>query len=99
MIRSFIVAACIALASCAGGVNPDGTTISANQQAITATVTSYNALDAAINAANAAVKAGTLKGQDARNTLDAFTKAKAGLDVALITLRAANTPAATGSKP
>lgn len=81
--------------------NPDGTQVTTVQRAIDTTTVSYNALDAAIVQATAAVKQGTLKGQDARNALDGFTKAKTGLDLALVTLRAAQaaTPPASGAKP
>lgn len=106
MIRSTLVAICIAFAAGCASPPTDGTastSTSLNQQAITATTTSYNALDAAISAANAAAKAGQLKGGDARNALQAFTRAKEGLDVALVALRSANAAAAaaaaSGAKP
>lgn len=92
MKRLFLIFALALLTACAtpvGGVAP-----SSAQQAITSTTVSYNALDAAIVAADAAVKSGTLKGQDARNALKGLTDAKAGLDLALITLRSANAAAA-----
>lgn len=93
------------LSACAttGTTGTSGATPSAAQQAITSTTVSYNAVDAAIVAADAAVRAGTLKGQDARNAVKGLTDAKAGLDLALITLRTANAAAAataaSGAKP
>jgi hypothetical protein len=60
------------------------------QTAINTGVTSYTALDQAILATDAAVKAGVLKGQDAKNALAGFTVAKKGLDTGLAALRAAN---------
>ncbi len=103
-IRFYIAASLLLLGAACAATNPDGTKPSPYQQALTSATTSYNALDAAIVAADAAVKAGTLKGQDARNALKGLTDAKAGLDVALVTLRAANAatvpaPAASGAKP
>jgi hypothetical protein len=71
------------------------------QQAIDATNVSYHALDAAILAADAAVKTNTLKGQDAVNAVKAMTTAKAALDVTLATLQSAQAMAtpASGAKP
>lgn len=103
---SIILVACALalLSACATtGTTGAGPAPSAAQQAITSTTVSYNAVDAAIVAADAAVRAGTLKGQDARNAVKGLTDAKAGLDLALITLRAANaaaaSTAASGAKP
>lgn len=90
-IRLFF-AACLLLLSAACATTSTGS-VSPAQQAVNAATTSYNALDAAILAADAAVKSGTLKGQDARNALKGLTDAKAGLDVALVTMRAANAAA------
>jgi len=76
-----------------------GTTAAASpvQTAINTGVTSYTALDQAILAADTAVKAGLLKGQDAKNALAGFTAAKAGLDTGLAALRSANAAAAAAS--
>jgi len=95
----FLMVAALALSiltACAAP-NFDGTPASPAQQAITAGTNSYKALDAAILAADAAVKNGSLKGQDARNALTGFTQAKAGLDVGLVALRNANAAAAAAS--
>lgn len=102
------LAMAVMLTACPGTIQTTGgTPVSANQQAINLTTTSYNGVDAAILTADAAVKSGTLKGNDARNALKGLTDAKAGLDVALVALRAANAAAAaaaasapaTGVKP
>jgi hypothetical protein len=92
-LRSLITAvALVALTACAQlGMQPG---LSTTQQAVDATTVSYKALDAAILAADSAVKTGVLKGSDARNALKGMTDAKAGLDLALITLRNANAAAA-----
>jgi hypothetical protein len=74
-----------------------GAALTPTQQAINAGTTSYQTLDQAILAADAAVKAGALKGQDARNALTGFTAAKAGLDTGLAALRSANAAAAAAS--
>lgn len=93
------------LTACAGGLtNPDGSALTPTQQAVQSATTSYKLLDAAILQADAAVQSNTLKGQDARNALKGLTDAKAGLDVALVALRAANAAAAasvpaSGAKP
>ncbi len=87
----------LSLITCALVVGCASPGASTADQAITATANSYSALDAAIKAADSAVKAGTLKGQDARNALKGLTDAKAGLDLALITLRSANAAAASAS--
>ena len=52
---------------------------------------------AAILGTTDAMKSGLLKGQDARNAVDGLTKAKAGLDVALIALRSASAAASAAS--
>lgn len=88
---------CMLLLAACASTTGGGPAPSAAQQAITSTTVSYNALDAAILAADAAVKSGALKGQDARNTLDGLTKAKSGLDLALVTLRSANAAAAAAA--
>lgn len=104
-----LVLACV-LAACGvfGPVNGEKPAPSAAQQAINSTTFSYNALDAAIVQADAAVKAGTLKGQDARNVVKGLTDAKTALDPVLIALRSANAAAvaaaaastpASGAKP
>jgi hypothetical protein len=93
--RALAFTACmLIMAGCALPTTSGGTPPSSAQQAITSTTVSYQALDAAILAADAAVKNGTLKGSDARNALKGLTDAKAGLDIALITLRSANAAAA-----
>lgn len=85
----------------AGCANMTGGATSPTQQAINASTVSYNSLDTAILQADAAVKSGLLKGQDARNAAKGLTDAKAGLDVALVALRAANAAAvaAAASSP
>lgn len=94
-MKRLILIAAMLLCAC---TTPAGTPApSAAQQAITSSTLSYNALDSAILAADAAVKAGTLKGQDARNALKGLTDAKAGLDLALLTLRNANAAAAASA--
>lgn len=105
------VLACSLVLGCAT-TSPGGTPASPTQQAVNSTTVSYKALDTAILQADAAVKAGILKGQDARNAVKGLTDAKAGLDVALVALRAANaaaaaaaaaasssSPSASGAKP
>lgn len=103
MKRLALIFASFALAIAAGcaTTNPDGTPLTSAQQAIATTTVSYKALDAAILEADSAVKAGVLKGQDARNALKGLTDAKVGLDLALTTMRAANAAAAaaSGAKP
>jgi hypothetical protein len=79
------------------GTFTGGAALTPTQQAINAGTTSYQTLDQAILAADAAVKAGALKGQDARNALAGFTAAKAGLDTGLAALRSANAAAAAAS--
>jgi len=84
-----------------GGCATTGTAASPIQTAINTGVTSYTALDQSILAADAAVKAGVLKGNDAKNALAAATAAKTGLDTMLVALRSANAAAAaaSGAKP
>lgn len=101
-LRTLALALVVALCGCA--TPPAGSPpLTAAQQAISSTATSYSALDAGIVATDAAVRAGTLKGQDARNAVKGLTDAKAALDVALVALRAANAAAvasaASGVKP
>lgn len=67
--------------------------VSAAQQAIEATTTSYKALDLAIVSATAAVQSGALKGQDATNAYQGMVKAKAALDLVLVGLRSAQAAA------
>ena len=71
------------------------------QQAVNATATACKNIDAAIVAADQAVKSGVLKGQDARNALKAFTAAQAGCVSALTVIQTANAAAtaASGAKP
>jgi hypothetical protein len=83
------VAAVIGACSTTGG-----TAVSPAQQAVNAGVTSYTALDQSILAADAAVKAGILKGNDAKNAAAGAVAAKAGLDAMLTALRSANAAAA-----
>lgn len=67
----------------AGTAPPDS-----QQQVINLTYQSYTALRGAIKAADAAVLAGKLKGQDAQNVLAGLTAAKAGLDATLASMPA-----------
>lgn len=73
------------------------------QQAITATTNSYDALDLGIINATAAVRSGTLKGQDATNAYKAMVAAQQALSIALVSLRnaqaAANAAAAASAPP
>lgn len=82
------------LAACPATMPPGTAGATPTQTTINATKTSYDALVVAIDSADAAVKANLLKGKDAANTLAGLTQAKAGLDLALTTLRAANAAAA-----
>lgn len=96
--RGFILGALIcAVASCGiyGCTTPPAGSapVSAAQQAIEATTTSYKALDLAIVSATSAVQSGALKGQDATNAYQGMVKAKAALDVALVALRSAQAAA------
>jgi uncharacterized protein YceK len=90
-MRTLVLALAIALGGCASLT----TGTPANQTAINAAYTSYASLDQAILAADAAVKAGALKGADATNTLTALTAAKSSLDIALTALKAAAAVPAT----
>lgn len=95
----YAIALVLAIAVAACVTPPVGSTAATPmQQAIDATNVSYHALDAAILAADAAVKSKTLKGQDAVNALKAMTTAKAALDITLATLQSAQA-AASGAKP
>lgn len=97
LLVSLLVATVLGLSACAGpAVGPDGNPIATSpaQQSINALNTSYEALNAAILSADAAVMAGALKGNDARNARDAFVKTKAGLDAALVALKNAQAAAA-----
>ena len=80
-----------------GACGTTPTAASPIQTAINTGVTSYTALDQSILAADAAVKAGVLKGNDAKNALAAATAAKTGLDTMLAALRSANAAAAAAS--
>lgn len=91
-MRKVLISALVAI--CFAGCAATGTP---NQQAINAATTSYKGLDTAINAADAAVKANTLKGKDAINAAKGLTDAKAALDVALTALRSANAVAIAAS--
>lgn len=88
-----LVAACSALPS----ANPD---ISPGQKALNTTGASCKSIDAAIVAADQAVLAKVLKGDDARNAVKGLTAAQAGCMAALSSIQAANaappTPAASG---
>lgn len=95
MKRHFVILAAALLCACA--TPPAGTTLAPAQQAINAATVSYTSIDTAIVQADAAVKAGVLKGQDARNAVKAFTDAKASLDVGLVALRAANAAASAAA--
>lgn len=97
----FAASAMTACASTPPGGTAAGPPVTAQQQAINSATVSYQALDAAIIAADAAVKAGALKGQDARNALAGFVTAKAGLDAALAVLKAPppGSAAPPGAKP
>lgn len=96
-LKLFVAGLALAFIAACASAPPGGPPLTSAQQAVASTTLSYNALDAAILAADSAVKAGTLKGQDARNTLKGLTDAKLGLDLALATLRTANAAAAAAS--
>lgn len=93
--RILLAAAVLALSACATSTST--TTASPQQSAINFTYNSYAALDQAILAADAAVKAGTLKGADAQHTLTAATTAKAALDAMLVALKASATAPTTAA--
>lgn len=97
----FALSCCVFVLALAVGcatTNPTtGQPLPPAQVAINGLTTSYTALDAAILAADSAVKNGTLKGDDARNALRGFSMTKAGLDVALIAMRNANAAAAAAA--
>lgn len=99
--NGFAVILAAVMAVCLGAVigctTLGATAASPLQQAINTGVTSYTALDQTILTADAAVKAGVLKGNDAKNALAGFTAAKAGLDAGLLALRSANAAAAAAS--
>lgn len=86
-MKRLVLILAICLSACATNLAP-------NQAALNATYASYASLDQAILASDAAVKAGSLKGADAKRTLQALTTAKAGLDTALAVMNA--TTAASG---
>jgi hypothetical protein len=95
LLVSLLAGFVLALAGCVvPPVDANAPALTPAEQSIKALTLSYNALDSAILAADAAVQNGTLKGQDARNALAAFTKTKEGLDTALVALRNANAAAA-----
>ena len=97
MKRLFTFLAVAALALAAACTTVPGA--SPAQQAVNATATACKDIDAAIAAADQAVKSGVLKGQDARNALKAFTTAQAGCVTALATIQAANAAATAASGP
>ena len=76
-----LVSFLVACATPAGGPSTDP-----QQQVIDLTFQSYTALRAAIQAADAAVLAGKLKGQDAQNVLAGLKSAELGLDATLAAL-------------
>jgi hypothetical protein len=65
------------------------TSTSPAQQALDATVVSCKNIDAAIVAADQAVKSGVLKGQDARNAVKGLATAQAGCNTALAAYQSA----------
>ncbi len=100
MIKSaklFIIACAVAMMAACTTV-PADSSVAPNQQAINATTLSYQSLSQAILAADKSVKAGVLKGNDARRALAAFTTAKASLDAALVALEAAQASASGVAK-
>lgn len=96
-MKKYLFSAVAIAALCVACAGMPGATVSPAQQAINAGVVSYTSLDQSILAADAAVKTGVLKGQDARNALAGATAAKAGLDVMLVALRSANAAASAAS--
>lgn len=99
---AYAVSLGFALAGCGvfGPINGETPPSNPVQQSIDALYNSSATLDQAILAADAAVKAGKLKGNDARNAGTAFKASKAGLDAALVALKAstaAPAPAASGA--
>lgn len=96
-MKRFLSALVLAVAFTAC-TTPGGTAPTEQRQsAINATYTSYQALDQAILAADAAVKAGKLKGADAKRALAGFQTAKVGLDAALSALVITAAPAASAA--
>jgi hypothetical protein len=61
----------------------------ASTDPVSVTANSCKSIDAAILAADAAVKSGTLKGNDARNALKGLTAAQAGCVTALAAIQGA----------
>ena len=89
MIRSFILAACIAVAGCASPTD-GGDPLSATYKGCTAA-------RAAVQATNAAVVAGTLKRADAEKAYQGLVAMQAGCNAAVAALEAS--AAASGVKP
>jgi hypothetical protein len=101
-LASLLVATALALGACTNPpLGPDGQPVAVSpvQKSLNALDTSYRSLEAAIDAAEVARVGNVLKGQDARNAAAAFTQAKAGLDAARLSLKAAlAAPAASAPK-
>lgn len=98
LMKGFLACAfSVALIAGCASTTPGGPAPTATQQAITATTTSYNGVDVAINAATAAVRNGTLKGADATRVFQGLTAATANLDTVLVGLRNAQALAAAGA--
>lgn len=95
MLKRFLSVALLALAaacSTAPGTSPA-------QTAINTTAESCKAVTASIVAADQAVKAGVLKGDNARTALKGLTAAQTGCELALASIQAANAAANPGTKP
>lgn len=90
---SIFLAAC-SLALLAGCPAPLQTSGTPAANAINVTATSCKNIDAAIVAADQAVLAGVLKGDNARTALKGLTAAQAGCVTALASIQAANAAAA-----
>ena len=88
MIRSLVLAACIAVAGCASTAS--------DADPLSATYKGCTAARAATQATNAAVVAGTLKRADAEKAYQGLAAMQAGCNAAVAALQAA--PAASGVK-
>jgi uncharacterized protein YcfL len=95
-LATFLAAAVLAVA--AGCSSTPAATASPAQQAVNTTAETCKNVVAAIKAANQAVVAGVLKGDNARAALNGLTAAQTGCETALASIMAANATATGAPK-
>lgn len=93
----FLLYSALALALCACMGMPSAP-VSASQQALNLTAQTCKSNNAAIDAADGAVKANVLKGQDARNALTGLSTIQAACVSTLAALQSAASAASGASK-